>query len=439
MSRPPALPTLPFLRHTAALLACAAALPAAQAGPALGQALARHEQLLERDADPQGGFAETLPTPPDGLLLAGGNKLQRLPQLVASPIGNGGSGLRLLHTLGEDQDGAVLRLGVLGSTEAGREWTLEGTEAAIPFGPGQAYASVQRRHWGPGWGGSLILDAAAPALPAVGWRKTSNTAFETRWLSWLGPWNADFFFGGLQGHTQPAHPYLIGMRIQAQPLPSLQLGASRTLQWGGRGRDQSLRSLFNGLVGRDNQGGTLNEPGNQLAGFDARWHWNFAGGHQVAVYGQTTGEDEADYLPGKNMKLAGAEWALQRGGRSLRLFVERSNVVAGVPGPAYRHHIYLQGYTQDGVVLGHPSGGDVKLTSVGVLASAGALSGELVAYRGDALSTAQKLAPGSVSGVNAAVAWSPRSNQALGLSLWSGRDGGGRDTAGQLWWQTTWR
>ncbi|WP_157263673.1 capsule assembly Wzi family protein [Azohydromonas aeria] len=442
MSRLPASPALsafPALCRAAALLACAAALPAAQAGPSLGQALARHQQLLERDADPQGGFAETLPTPPDGLLLAGGNKLQRLPQLIASPIGNGGSGLRLLHTFGESRDGAVVRLGVLGSTGARREWTLEGTEAAIPLGPGQAYASVQRRHWGPGWSGSLILDAAAPAVPAVGWRKTSNDPFETRWLSWLGPWNADVFFGGLQGHRQPAHPYLVGMRLQIQPLSWLQLGASRTLQWGGKGRDQSLRSLWNGLLGQDNQGGTANEPGNQLAGFDARWHWNFAGGHQVAVYGQTTGEDEADYLPGKNMKLVGAEWALQRGSRSLRLFAERANTVAGLPGVAYRHHIYLQGYTQDGTVLGHPGGGDVKLTSVGALLSQGSVSAEMVMYRGNALSSVQRLVPGSVSGVNATLAWSPRNDQAVGVSLWSGRDGAGRDSAGQLWWQTTWR
>jgi hypothetical protein len=52
---------------------------------------------------------------------------------------------------------------------------------------------------------------------------------------------------------------------------------------------------------------------------------------------------------------------------------------------------------------------------------------------------AQRLTPGTMNGVNAAVAWSPRSDQALGLSLWSGKDGAGRDNAAQLWWQVTWR
>lgn len=434
--RPPFRP--PVLHSALALLALAATLPA-QAGLSLDQALARHRQLLAADAGTRPGVTEALSSMPDGLLLAGGNSTDRLPQLLASPLGSDGSGLRLAHTIADGRAGVTVRLGLLGSDDAARHWTLEGTELALQAGPGEAYASVQRRHWGPSWTGSLILDAAAPAVAAVGWRKTSTTAFETPWLAWLGPWNADFFIGGLAGHTQPAHPYLVGMRLQIQPLPSLQLGASRTLQWGGSGRDQSFSSFVRGLLGRDNQGGTSNEPGNQLAGFDARWHTSIAPGQQLAVYGQLTGEDEARYLPGKNMKLAGVEWALQGSGHSLRLFVERADVVAGFAGIAYRHHIYRQGYTQEGRALGHPTGGDTKLTSVGAVLDMGSFSGELVVYDGRAEATAPRLATGSISGVNAALAWRARSDKTLGLSLWSGRDGGGRDSAAQLWWQYAWR
>jgi hypothetical protein len=428
-----------FVTGALALLACAATLPA-QAGLSLDQALARHRQLLEADAGTRPGTTEALPPQPDGVLLVGGDALHRAPQLVASPLGTGGSGLRLTQTLADDPDGVRVRVGVLGSDEAARHWTLEGTELALRAGPGEAYASVQRRHWGPSWTGSLILDAAAPAVAAVGWRKTSTTAFETPWLAWLGPWNADFFIGGLAGHTQPAHPYLVGMRLQVQPLPSLQLGASRALQWGGRGRDQSFSSFWRGVLGRDNQGGTGDEPGNQLAGFDFRWHHGLGNGQQIALYGQVVGEDEAGYLPSKNMKLAGLEWSAQRGRADWRLFVEHANVVAGGElGVAYRHHIYRQGYTQDGLPLGHPAGGDTKLTSVGALLDMGSLSGELVVYSGRAEPTAQRLVAGNLQGVNAALAWRARSDQTLGLSLWSGRDGGGRDSAAQLWWQYAWR
>ena len=261
----------------------------------------------------------------------------------------------------------------------------------------------------------------------------------------MGPWSADFFVGGLSGHTEPAHPYLIGMRIELQPLPSLQLGLSRTLQWGGRGRDQSFRSLWKGLLGRDNTAeNAADEPGNQLAGIDARWHWSLDQGRQMAVYGQIVGEDEAGLLPSRNMGLAGMEWAVQRGSSSWRLFVERANVIArdafGSPDPgyAYRHHVYRQGYTQDGLPLGHPAGGDTRLTSVGGMLDADRWRVVLVAYSGRALPSAQRLAAGSINGLNATLAWRPTSTQTLGLSLWSGSDGSGHDHATQLWWRQDW-
>ncbi len=434
----PLPPRSPLLRSGLALLACAATLPA-QAGLSLDQALTRHRQLLAADTGARPGVTEALPPRADGILLAGGNSTNRLPQLLASPLGSGGSGLRLTHTLADGSEGVTMRLGLLGSNEAARHWTLEGTELAIQAGPGEAYASVQRRHWGPSWTGSLILDAAAPAVAAVGWRKTSTTAFETPWLAWLGSWNADFFIGRLSGHTEPAHPYLIGARLQIQPLTSLQLGFSRALQWGGRGRDQSFSSFWRGLAGRDNQGGTSDEPGNQLGGLDFRWHHAFSISQQIALYGQVVGEDEAGYLPSKNMKLSGLEWAARFSRADLRLFVERANVVAGLPGVAYRHHIYRQGYTQDGRPLGHPAGGDTRLTSVGAILDMGNFSGELVAYNGRAEPTAQQLVAGSVNGVNAALSWRALRDQTVGLSLWNGRDGGGRDSAAQLWWQYAWR
>ena len=52
----------------------------------------------------------------------------------------------------------------------------------------------------------------------------------------------------------------------------------------------------------------------------------------------------------------------------MRFFVERANTTMsgafGKPllGGAYRHHIYTDGYTHQGQPLGHPAGGDVRLT-----------------------------------------------------------------------------
>jgi hypothetical protein len=67
----------------------------------------------------------------------------------------------------------------------------------VPLGAGRIYASVERRHWGPSWTGSLILDAAARPVPAIGWRKDDRRPFADKPFSWLGPWRTDLFIGEL--------------------------------------------------------------------------------------------------------------------------------------------------------------------------------------------------------------------------------------------------
>lgn len=63
---------------------------------------------------------------------------------------------------------------------------------------------------------------------------------------------------------------LLGLRLTAQPLPYLELGASRVLQWGGEGRSESLSSLWNAIKGNDNFDSSDQDKSNQIAGFDGR-------------------------------------------------------------------------------------------------------------------------------------------------------------------------
>jgi hypothetical protein len=152
-------------------------------------------------------------------------------------------------------------------------WTFDESAISAPLGAGRIYASVERRHWGPSWTGSLILDAAARPVPAIGWRKDDPRPFADAPFSWLGPWRTDLFIGELTQRTGPEHARLIGGRFQFMPLDGLELAISRTMQWGGSGRPESAGSLFRALIGEDNMdsGDTSSEPGNQLAGYDARY------------------------------------------------------------------------------------------------------------------------------------------------------------------------
>lgn len=262
---------------------------------------------------------------------------------------------------------ARLRVNVEASS-GDRRAHLDGSYAGFVWRGALVIAGAVERFWGPGWAGSLILGDNARPVPAVSVRRADPThAFETRWLSWIGPWDAEVFFGQLQGHTEPRAPRFAGMRVEISPARWLAVGASRTMQWGGEGRSNSLRSLWNALRGSDNVGASgvtaANEPGNQLAGFDIRASLH-AIGVPVALHTQWIGEDEAGYLPSKYMASSGVEiWHASKRWR-WRAVLEHVDTVVGVhdefPGTAYRHHIYRQGYTQRGRILGFSLGTDIR-------------------------------------------------------------------------------
>lgn len=437
---------------TVALLLSSIAHAADDSGAMLGA----DKPVVAPGFDAQSGRSTVLTdlAPADGVVVAVGGPAVDMPWMLSPPV-RGSGGFQGLKTLVEQPD-FRLRLGAgWAAVKATRDappfqapstqrWNLDGTELAWRHAAGEWYASVQRRNWGPGWTGSLILDGAAPPLAAVGWRRPQPLASTSPWLRWLGPWTADVFAGQLTGHQQPERPTLIGMRLQLQPFDGLQLGLARTLQWGGRGRDESTQSLLHGLLGKDNNGTsgiTLeNEPGNQLGGFDWRWQW--AGERGYAFYGQLVGEDENGYLPSAYIVQAGLEsrWVLR--GAVLRGFVEWNDLIAGhangadrPPGQTYRSHLYLQGYTQDGMLLGHPAGGDVTLASVGLVLQAAAVRVVMVASHGRALPTSQRFAEGSVSGFNGSAQVDISPSQQLGAGLWWWRDSADTQQALQAWWR----
>jgi hypothetical protein len=389
-----------------------------------------------------------------GLAFAWGEPRRQLPSLIGEPCAARGG----VHWLGPEvaqevaQGGLRARLGL--ARRVGREptWGLEGTGlgwAPSPIGDhggGEFYASVERRHWGPGWSASLILDGSAPAVPALGWRRTAVSGSASPRTSWLGPWGADVFVGRLQGHRQPVRPGLLGMRLVLAPLAGVEIGLSRALQWGGRGRDERWSTLRNALLGNDNVGfGGItndNEPGNQLAGADLRWLVDAV--HQTAVYAQVVGEDEAGKLPSRNMVLVGIDSRWATDGGVVRLFIEYADLLAGRvsddprPYAAYRHPVYQQGYTQEGQPLGHPAGGDLKLGSVGALYRAEALSIMGVVSLGHAEPSAERFAPGLLFGIETQLQWTLGTASQLHAGYTWYRDSAGRRQALRAGWRVGW-
>ena len=222
-------------------------------------------------------------------------------------------------------------------------------------------------YWGPGHDGSLIRgDASRPVYGITAQRAVQN-AFETKWLSWIGSWQYQAFAGQLDDYKAIPDAKLLGLRLTAQPLPYLEFGASRILQWGGEGRPESLDSLWNAIKGNDNFDSANDDKSNQIAGLDFRLNMQPLLQIPVGIYGQYVGEDEAGFLPAKKMYLAGADFSSIYKNMPYQLYAEWADTRTNgqVDGVSYNHYVYTDGYYQHGFPLGHAVGGDGQMYSVG--------------------------------------------------------------------------
>lgn len=249
---------------------------------------------------------------------------------------------------------------VEGSYIAGKLWNQWVIAGQIPT------------YWGPGHDGSLIRGDASRPVYGFTAQRAEQKAFESKWLSWIGPWQYQAFAGQLEDYKAVPNTRLMGIRLTAQPLPYLELGASRAFQIDGEGQPGSAKAYWNALIGKDNEcvDSTctgVGNPSNQLAGFDARLNLQSLLNVPLSFYGQYVGEDEAGLLPSKKMFLAGADYSSSFKNLPYQLYIEWADTTTnGDPvGVSYAHHVYKDGYYQQGFPLGHAMGGDGEMVSVG--------------------------------------------------------------------------
>ena len=227
-------------------------------------------------------------------------------------------------------------------------------------------------YWGPGHEGSLIRGDASRPVYGLTMQRAEQQAFETKWLSWIGPWQYQAFAGQLDDYEAVPDTNILGLRLTAQPLPYLELGASRTFQIDGQGQPDSLKAYWNAFIGKDNacdDNGCTGEgnASNQIAGFDARLNLQQWFKVPLSLYGQFVGEDEAGLLPSKKMYLAGVDYSSQFKNMPFQIYTEWADTRTNgeVQGISYNHHIYTDGYYQHGFPLGHAMGGDGQMLSLG--------------------------------------------------------------------------
>ena len=97
-------------------------------------------------------------------------------------------------------DRFVVDLNVTGVSDPSddEELRADGSLLAVRWGNTAWGVSTMDRWWGPGWDGSQILSSNARPMPAFTIDRIRTNPFKTKWLSWLGPWDASFIWGQME-------------------------------------------------------------------------------------------------------------------------------------------------------------------------------------------------------------------------------------------------
>ena len=204
-----------------------------------------------------------------------------------------------------------------------------------------------RDHWlSPATDSSMLISTEAPTMPSV---TLSNYEPLTR----LG-FQYEFFAARMsrsdhivyQGKESSGNPHLFGAQLSIEPFSGWSLGANRLLQYGGgAGLPSSAKFLVRDFF---KPSGLSQTQGNQQASYVSRFI--FPGKTPFAAYFQYAGEDNSNggsYLLGSAALTAGID--IPRLARHFDVtyeFSEWQNIW-------YVHNIFLDGMSNDGLVLGN--------------------------------------------------------------------------------------
>lgn len=215
-----------------------------------------------------------------------------------------------------------------------------------------------REHWlSPMQESASLRSTNAEAAPSI---TVSNVSAFTNWnihyemsLSLLEEMSGIHF----DGKTSSGRPGLLTMHMSAQPLDSWTIGLNRSFMFAGGERSITLSDIWNAIidpVNSDNCGGTDlvdcdKEVGNQVASITNKFDFSLFD-KPMSFYFEYAGEDTKDH---KNYQLGNLAYTygffLPYLSEKSSLYVEYSDYHSHW----YIHHLYDEGYRNDGAIMGH--------------------------------------------------------------------------------------
>ena len=231
--------------------------------------------------------------------------------------------------------------------------------------------------WGPAQSSSLILSNNARPIPTVALSRSQAVESQSSWLRFLGPWYFTAQLGQLEGNRAIPDTKLWLTRFSFKPISGLEVGASWTAMWGGKGQGNGLSDLFDVLTfkaecvdGTKNCDDALHtKKGNHLAGFDVKYSFMLFE-QPVNLYAQRIGEDAANYYKvTDHASLYGISSYIG----STKVYIETSDTTvacdnnkSGVKNCYYEHSDYTSGYRFHQRAIGSTFDSDAKMLTVGM-------------------------------------------------------------------------
>jgi hypothetical protein len=244
---------------------------------------------------------------------------------------------------------------------------LDGTYIAKQIGGVAIYAGELTHWWGPGWISALALSNNAAPIPQIGISRLDTSPFKSKWLSWMGPWQAEFFIGVLDGDLIPKHTLLDGLRFNFNPVRGLDIAVERMDQWCGAGHPCNPLNYFN----------PVNDNAHPSKTFD-QLDFNFKYSHKLgsvdlSVYMQVMNEDSNPIYHSDSSHLFGLTTWVPVGETRVRITAEftdsidTANIFSfddDIYGRSYNDYKYLGGMRNLDRALGFSLDDDSKLATL---------------------------------------------------------------------------
>lgn len=262
-----------------------------------------------------------------------------------------------------------------------KDWRADGSYLGMALGNWMIAASTSDRYWGPGWQSSMILSNNARPIPSFTLERNLTTAYKSKWLRWIGPWDLAVMWGFLDDDRTISSARVFAIRYNFRPIQSLEVAFSGMGLWCGSGQDCSADELFDLVTGS----GSAREY-DRLMGYDMRWSHE-AFGRRFALYTHWVGEDFGDgssrkIFPAKLLGQFGAEtWGHSEKYGDYRFYLEWVDTECdfsfyrkisfdgggGIPGCGYRNQRYKDGQTYRGRSYAHSFDQDSSAFSFGAI------------------------------------------------------------------------